>query len=290
MEVRASAAAVPFLDGLLGRGSVESLKRAFAHGGSGVRRPVAVARPKSPPSPAAPRREARMQVVGASDDHLPRGRKGLGRAVLVVLGLASAVTALRPWQKEGLMKADWTALFEIPAQAGVDRPRQQARIQSTEDAAKLAALPLQMASGRPLGLWRDGSGRWWTVDADAALAPCADPLGTENLGLPEISGVSAHAEAYRGGRRLLLNLPPGRLGELLPLRTSVASEVRAVVLADPAQPVLITFNGTRCLMGGGDWTQCQRRLALVLADLAARHRGASQVDLRFEGTAVVRPI
>jgi len=69
----------------------------------------------------------------------------------------------------------------------------------------------------------------------------------------------------------------------------VASEVRAVDLSDPADPVLLTHEGVRCLLGGEAWPQREKRLALVLADLAARKRRAGLIDLRYDDTAVVRP-
>jgi len=203
------------------------------------------------------------------------------------------MAALRPWQKAGVLKADWSALFRVPDAAGASGADQQsaaAAKEAAEDAAKLEALPFQAGTGTPLGLWRDSAGRWWRVDGDCALAPCAHPEAAENLGLPEIRGAAAFPEEYRGGRRLLLKLPPGRLAELLPLQADMASEVQAIDVQDPAQPVLLTLDGVRCLMGDTDWNGRQKHLALVLADLAVRRRRAVQVDLRFEGTAVVRPL
>jgi len=283
-----------WVDRLFGSGSEKTIGNA---GGSLMQRfhsKRAVAAPAK--KEARPVTVARMQVVGAGDSEIPHGRRGLGRALFLVLALAGVAAALRPWQKSGMVKADWSALFRLPASENSGGPdKESARVlaqeksQQAEDSAKLAALPLQAGTGRALGLWQDAGGRWWRVDAQGALAPCTDPSGEDNLGLPELHGVGAHAEAYRGGRRLILDLPPGRLGQLLPLQASVASEVRSVVLDDPAQPVLITLAAVRCLMGDGDWVGRQRHLALVLADLAARRRGASQVDLRFDGTAVVRP-
>jgi Cell division protein FtsQ len=291
--------AAPFMDRFLGSGSVQTLQGvAGALFGSGrprkQRRPAPVSEGQ-----ALSRREARglsearMQVVGGGESHLPQGRRGLGRAFLVVLALAGTMAALRPWQKAGILKADWSALFRLPdgeGSSGADQQALAAGRQDAEDAAKLAALPFQAGTGTALGLWQDSAGRWWRVDGEGALAPCADPEAAENLGLPEIRGAAAHAEEYRGGRRLLLNLPPGRLAELLPLEASVASEVMAVDVQDPTQPVLLTLDGVRCLMGDQDWGERQEHLALVLADLAARRRRARQIDLRFEGTAVVRPL
>jgi hypothetical protein len=287
-----------FMDRFLGAGSGRALRGAAgALFGSGE--PPKPRRRPPAPAAAEPRREtrgfseARMQVVGGGESQLPHGRRGLGRAFLAVLALSGTVAALRPWQKSGMIKADWSALFRIPDAVGASGADQQAAAdsrQAAEDAAKLAALPFQAGTGTALGLWRDSSGRWWRVDGEGALAPCADPEAPENLGLPEIRGAAAHAEEYRGGRRLLLNLPPGRLAELLPLQSAMASEVQAIDVQDPTQPILLTLDGVRCLMGDTDWSGRQKHLALVLADLAVRRRRAAQVDLRFEGTAVVRPL
>jgi hypothetical protein len=286
----------PFMDRFLGAGSAQILRSSAAALFGGPPKP----RRQAPAAAApAPRREARglseprMQVVGGGESEAPHGRRGLGRGFLAVLALSGTMAALRPWQKAGVLKADWSALFQVPEAAGASGTAQQsaaAAKAAAEDAAKLAALPFQAGTGVPLGLWRDSSGRWWRVDGEGALAPCVDPEAAENLGLPEIRGAAAHAEEYRGGRRLLLNLPPGRLAELLPLQSCMASEVQAVDVQDPAQPVLLTLDGVRCLMGDTDWSGRQKHLALVLADLAVRRRRAAQVDLRFEGTAVVRPL
>ncbi|HTB23238.1 MAG TPA: cell division protein FtsQ/DivIB [bacterium] len=299
VEVRArvreqAAPGAPFMDRFLGAGSAGALRRAGgALWGSGEEdRPAKAKSPAPRVRENARISEPRMQVVGAGESHLPQGRRGLGRAFLVVLSLAGATAALRPWQKAGLLKTDLSAMFQVPGSQDASAAAKTAALdsQAAADAAKLAALPLQAGTGKALALWQDGEGRWWRVDDAGALAPCADPSSAENLGLPEISGVAAHNDAYRGGRRLLLNLPPGRLSQLLPLRTAMASEVRTLDLSDPAQPVLLTLDGVRCLMGDADWVQRQEHLALVLADLAARRRRAGQIDLRFEGTAVVRPL
>lgn len=310
----------PLLDRVLGSGSSHTLGRAVGGAIAGLRRGAAPAAATAARRPARPTAEPaarggwsrpRMQAVGTGETALPRGRKGLGRILLVAAGLAFAMAMLRPWQRMGSLRAELGPLFH-PASgrgqetqpdpapdaqaAGADRAQTEAQQQQDReaarqkavDAAKLAALPLQASTGRPLGLWQEGNGAWFRVDNDGGLAPCPDPASAENLGLPEIRGVGTHSEAWRGGRRLMLNLPDGTLGGLLPLDPGVASEVRALDLVDPAQPVLVTHDAARCLMGQGDWAQRQKRLAMVLADLAARRRRPRLVDLRFEDTAVVR--
>lgn len=288
--------AAPFMDRFLGAGSAQILRGTAVALFGGPPKPRRQAPAPAAPTPGRETRglsEPRMQVVGGGESGLPHGRRGLGRAFLAVLALSGTMAALRPWQRAGVLKADWSALFRVPDAPGASGADQQSAAdakQAAEDAAKLAALPFQAGTGTPLGLWRDSAGRWWRVDGECALAPCAHPEAAENLGLPEIRGAAAHAEEYRGGRRLLLDLPPGRLAELLPLQADMASEVQAIDVQDPTQPVLLTLDGVRCLMGDTDWSGRQKHLALVLADLAVRRRRAAQVDLRFEGTAVVRPL
>ena len=169
--------------------------------------------------------------------------------------------------------------------------KQEAEAQEKEaqDQAHLAALPVDPAGGSALALWQDGSGKWWQVNAKAELRPCSGPADRDSLGLPELRGVAAEASEHGQGKRLSLKLPEGLLRALLPLQPSVASEVRALLLDDPAQPALLTHDGTRCLLDPSDWERRQRRLGLVLADLAAKKRRASVIDLRYEDTAVVRP-
>ncbi|HXC62841.1 MAG TPA: hypothetical protein VNZ67_00720, partial [bacterium] len=59
-------------------------------------------------------------------------------------------------------------------------------------------------------------------------------------------------------------------------------------LSDPLQPVLLTHDGTRCLLGDAQWKEREQHLAMVLADLAARRRRAASIDLSYDDTAVVR--
>ncbi len=303
-EVRASVAPTVgdragrgWLDALLGRGSSEKLRSALGPGRA-PERPARPARPGRTVRPVPrleerPARPARVSVVGGGGEVLesPRGRRGVGRALLVVLVLGVACGMLRPWRRRGGLRPDWEALLRLPGPArDPAEARAAARAREARDAAALAGLPLRPATGTPLALWRAPDGSWWRVDASGGLAPCGDPDGAGNLGLPRLAGVAAHAEPLDGGRREALDLPAGLLGRLLPLRTTLGSEVAAIDLSDPDSPVLVTLDGTRCLLGAGDWRRAQGRLALVLADLAARGRRASQVDLRFEGTAVVRPL
>jgi hypothetical protein len=280
----------PWMDRLLGSGSTHTLGKAAGQALAGLR-----SRREEAPRAAAPReawKPQRMQAVGAGESPVPHGRKGMIRGVLVAGGLAWAVLALRPWQRAGELKVDVSALFSRPptsaAPAAPDSQADAAAVaavaESQADARRLAALPVVAGTGKPLALWQDGSGRWYKVDGDGVLAPTVSAWAKDCLGLPELRGLAARSEAHGGGRRLRLDLPAG----LLPLDQAVASETRAVLLSDPLQPVLLTHDGTRCLLGDGAWKEREQHLAMVLADLAARRRRAASIDLSYEDTAVVR--
>jgi hypothetical protein len=288
----------PWMDRLLGSGSTHTLGKAAGQALAGLRSrrdgaPAREARPRETWKPQ------RMQAVGAGESPVPHGRKGVIRGFLVAGGLAWAVLALRPWQRAGELKVDVSALFNRPAAAAgaagqakdpqdtgaeAEQAAGAAAAQAQAEARRLAALPLVAGTGRPLALWQDGSGRWYKVDADGVLAPTASAWAKDCLGLPELRGLAARSEAHGEGRRLKVELPAG----LLPLDGAVASETRAVVLSDPLQPVLLTHDGTRCLLGDGPWKEREAHLAMVLADLAARRRRAASIDLSYDDTAVVR--
>jgi hypothetical protein len=288
----------PWMDRLLGSGSTHTLGKAAGQALAGWR-----SRQEEAPRAAAPReawKPQRMQAVGAGESPVPHGRKGMIRGLMLAGGLAWAVLALRPWQRAEGLRMDVSALFDrpgaaagAPAQAagGLDAKaaeaagdRSAAAADAQAAAHKLAALPVVAGTGQPLALWQDGSGRWYKVDSGGVLAPTAGAWGRDCLGLPELRGLAARSEAHGEGRRLKVDLPSG----LLPLDQAVASETRAVILSDPLQPVLLTHDGTRCLLGEGPWTEREQHLAMVLADLAARRRRAASIDLSYDDTAVVR--
>jgi len=252
-----------------------------------------------------------MEAVGSAPSAEPRGKKGLGRAILALGLLGFGLMRLHPWtakkaeapilrrsvgseaSAEGGWAKDLASLFHSSTDA--EKAREEAekaraeRLAQQKEMARLAALPVVPAGGEALALWQDGAGRWWQVNGKAELSPSGGPGAKDGLGLPELRGVAAMAEEHGGGRRLSLQVPSGLLKDLLPLEPSVASEVRALLLDDPAHPALMTHDGTRCLLDSADWSRRQRRLGLVLADLAAKKRRASLIDLRYEDTAVVRP-
>jgi hypothetical protein len=299
-----------FLDNLLGAGSQAKVASAL--------RPA-----KRSQAPAPEWRSSKVEAVGSGQRAVPRGKKGMGRAVIVLMVMAWGLVRLHPWTRVHLghfgfaeVKAEigavrggavdspapprtagWTADLESlfkpaddPAKAQADAQQDAAAKQKeAEDASHLAALPVDPAGGTALALWQDGAGHWWQVNGSAELRPCNGPADKDSLGLPEIRGVASQAEEHGQGKRLSLKLPEGLLKGLLPLEPSVASEVRAVLLDDPSVPALLTHDGTRCLLDAGDWERCQRHLGLVLADLAAKKRRAALIDLRYEDTAVVRP-
>lgn len=304
-EVRSSNAQPGFLDKMLGQGSQAKLQSTFAQ----------PARPAAP-APKAPQwTKAKLEAVGSAPSGVPTGKKGVGRALLAVMVLGFGLVRLHPWtrakEEVALLRRpapapvaasshddsgwakDFASLFH--ATSDTEKAREEAqkalteRLQDQKEMARVAALPVDAAGGAALALWQDGSGRWWQVNAKAELRPCSGPGAKDSLGLPELRGVAAEAEEHAGGKRLSLKLPKGLLKDLLPLEPSVASEVRAIQLDDPTQPALLTHDGTRCLLDASDWERRQRRLGLVLADLAAKKRRASVIDLRYEDTAVVRP-
>jgi hypothetical protein len=290
-EAHGELSDAPMLDRLLGQGASHTLGRAVG---------TAIARARAPrgeaaPALEAPRREVpvhrqRFQAVGAGEAPLPRGRKGVIRGALLLFGVAAAVLALKPWQRLGALHVDVAALFSAPdpeAQAKAEALKHQ---QDAADATRLAALPLEPGTGKALGLWQDARGAWFTVDGEGLLAPGDAPGAKASLGLVPLRGLAAHSEPHGQGRRLRLDLPDGLLKELLPLRPGVASEAQALLLSEAGEPVVLTHDGARCLLSRDRWEAQQDRLALVLADLAARKRRAGLIDLRYEDSAVVRPI
>ena len=285
MEARtqSSSSTAPFLDRLLGQGTSQVLGKAV---GQALSR---VAKPRSAETHEARMQPKRMQAIGAGEGPVPRGRKGIGRVLIALLALSWVVVALRPWQRANDLKMDFSALFTANDAASEAKRLLAARRAASAESARLAALPVVAGTGRPLGLWQDGLGRWYKVDGNGILALGGGPASRDSLGLPELRGVAALSEEHRSARRLHLDLPSGRVDDLLPLDSAVASEIRAVDLSDPANPVLLTHEGVRCLIGKDSWPQRQKRLALVLADLAARKRRVGLIDLRYEDTAVVRP-
>ena len=302
-EVRASNSQPGFLDKMLGQGSQAKLQSTFAS----QRRPAAA--PKAPSWT-----KAKLEAVGSAPGAVPAGKKGVGRALLAVVALGFGLMRLHPWShgqgEAALLRRPQPAAAEAPgadsgwskdfaslfhASSEAEKAHEEAqkalaeRVKDQQESARVAALPVDAAGGAALALWQDGTGRWWQVNAKAELRPCSGPGAKDSLGLPELRGVGAEAEEHAGGKRLSLKLPRGLLKDLLPLEPSVASEVRAIQLDDPTQPALLTHDGTRCLLDASDWERRQRRLGLVLADLAAKKRRASLIDLRYEDTAVVRP-
>jgi hypothetical protein len=274
----------PWLDRLLGQGSAQTLGRAVGTALAPRRREAPAPRR---PSPAPAFRPQRLQAVGSGQAALPQGRRGVIRGLLLLIGLLWIAALLKPWQRVGAIKMDVSALF-ASAESRTARQKAVEEAQAQAD-ARLAALPVIAAGGEPLALWQSGTGRWYGVDGDGLLSPFAGPQVREALGLPQLQGASAQSEPYKDGRRLRLKLPDGLLKSLLPLAQGVASEARGLRLDRPDEPVLITHDGAECRLRADQWELGQERLAMVLADLAARRSRAAMIDLRFEDSAVVRP-
>jgi hypothetical protein len=288
----------PLLDKILGEGASHTLGRAVGMAIARARAPKA--KPAAPaPAPAlryqtlAPTHSQRFQAVGAGEAALPRGRKGVIRSVLLVLGLSAAAVTLRPWQRLGALHmdalhVDLAALFSQPDPQAEEKRAALQRQTEAAESARIAALPLEAGTGKALGLWQDGRGRWFRVDGDGLLAPGDAPGLRSSLGLVQLSGLAAHSEPHGASRRQRLDLPEGLLKELLPLKPGVASEAQALLLGEAGEPVILTHDGTRCLLSREGWETQQERLALVLADLAARRRRVKLIDMRYEDSAVVR--
>jgi hypothetical protein len=239
---------------------------------------------------AEPRwRTMKVEAVGSGQTAVPRGKKGVGRALLAMLFLVYVLLRWQPWTQAGRLVQEMKPLFaaQTPAEkAKVDLEQHKADIAG---AARLAALPVDPAGGKALALWQDGLGRWWAVNGQGQLRSSTGPAAKDSLGLPELRGCRVQASEHGQAKRLALALPDGLLKDLLPLQASVASEVRALLLDDPAEPELLTHDGTRCLLSADGWQRRQQRLGLVLSDLAAKKRRAALIDLRYEDSAVVRP-
>lgn len=288
-RTQASGSSAPFLDRLLGSGTTQVLGKAVGQALARTAKPRQAEAGQARAPRELPMQPKRMQAVGAGEAALPRGRKGAIRVLLVLLCLSWILLTVKPWHASGPLKADLGSLFSADDAAAEAKRAAEARREAAAESARLAALPVVPGSGKALGLWQDGAGRWYKVDGNGILAQGGGPADRDSLGLPELRGVAALSEEHRGARRLRLQVPAGALDDLLPLDSSVASEIRAVECGNAAEPVLITHDGVRCLLGGEAWPQRQKRLGLVLADLAARKRRVGLIDLRYEDTAVVRP-
>lgn len=290
MQVRRGRPAAPgFLDRLLGRGASQAL------GG----RPG----PSPAPSPRQEWRQQNLEAVGSGQAQaaLPRGRRGLGRAILAAALLAWGLAQLRPWQKAAPLASrlgSWMGSLGAEGRAererqALERERQEA--QAAEElkrrqAAELAALPFEPSRERALALWADGRGGLWRVDAEGLLGAQLGP-GEPPLLLPELRGLDCADERHGKSRRRRLSLPEGLLARLLPLEPEMAGETLALLLDKPGEPRLLTVDGTLCLLGGEDqdWPRSQRGLKQVLGDLRKRGKRGETIDLRVKGLAVVKP-
>jgi hypothetical protein len=281
------------LDRFLGQGSAQTLGRAVGGALAAARRPAAAAPKPDLLRRAQPGFRARhLQAVGAGEGAHGRGRKGVIRGLLLLLGLAWAAFMLKPWQAAGELRVDLAALFKRPPAASAPQASSAGKAQAQRDqaeAAHLEGLPIIPGRGEALALWQGPSGRWYRVDAHGLLSPGEAPGQRGSLGLVQLRGIQAASEPHGQGRRLRLRLPSGLLKELLPLKAGVSSEAQALLLDDPAEPVILTHDGARSLLSRQGWERQQERLALVLADLAARKRRAELIDLRYDDSAVVRP-
>lgn len=246
-----------WLDSMLGQGSRKALGQALGP----FERAGRQALPSGQPMPVK-----RMEAVGA-EPRQGRKRKGLIRMVLAGSAALWALAQFRPWESLG----------------GLGPAREvKAREESRE-----GHRPILEPSGKALALWHAEDGSWFEVNADAELRPVESKEAMKRLDLPRLAGARVLAEEKRGGRMLKLDLKEGLLEDLLPMEESLASEVESVWI-EGDQVRLKTHNGTWAVLGDAEFSKRQARLSAVLSDLAARKKRASSVDMRFEGSAVVR--
>lgn len=245
-----------WMDAMLGAGSRKAVEQAF------IRARAA--------GPAADR-PLRVRTVGTEEEGmpLPRKRKGVIRLVLA-LGVLGWVLAQSPW--EGLALP---GIVQTVKKAGPE--------------AKPAPAPAKVADagGKALALWQSGTGQWHFVNKEGGLSRARLEDAQARLDLPRVSGPAVAGEEKRGKVVLRLRVPQGMLAELLPLDEELATEVESLSVSE-AGARLRTHGGATVELGLGNYRAKQARLAAVLSDLAARKRAAALVDMRFEGSAVVK--
>jgi hypothetical protein len=270
-----------FLDRMLGRGAQASLARPMA-------RPMA--------RPAAQNARPRLEMHGSQAPQ-PVRHKGVLRVALALGLLAWTLAAFKPWHHVADLAAGLRSMRGHDSAPKVKHPAAVDPL--------LALLPTAVPSpvqtvgptpaGTPVALLREaaaalvkaGDGRWYAVDRLGYAAPSLGPDQPSTLGLPFLTGARVQAAAESGQWRLKVSGAEA-LASILPLRQQLATEVESIDLSNPADPVLRIVDGASVRLGPGDSFARQAWLAAVLADLAAKGKHASQIDLRFRGQAVVR--
>jgi hypothetical protein len=272
-----------FLDRMLGRGAQASLARPMA-------------RPLAKPAPARPMARPRLEMHGSQAPQ-PLRHRGFLRAALALGLLAWALAAFKPWRHVPDLVAGLKSMRGHASAPKVMHPAAADPLLALLPTP--VAAPAQTAAPTPAGtpvahlreaaaaLVKAGDGRWYAVDRLGYAEPSLGPDQPSTLGLPFLTGARVQAVAEGGQWRMKVSGAESLAG-ILPLRQQLATEVESIDLADPADPVLRTVDGATVRLGDGVSFSRQAWLAAVLADLAAKGKRASQIDLRFRGQAVVR--
>jgi hypothetical protein len=282
VSTRKSSAGTWF-DAMLGDGSAKTVTGAVGN----FRRP-AVAQRKT----LVPRDTLRMRAVGSEgaepETIKPKGyfRFGLlGLGVLVVCGRFKVLSSLESLKLPAFVTiqapaADASASAQVTADPTPGLTPEPTPVVQ-------ANLSFENAGGNPVALWRSNSGQWYGVNSKAELSKMLESEASAKLNLPEIAGVPALAEGTSNSQVFRLQLDPEQLSELLPLREDLAGDVDMVIVK--GRDFSLRTNGAGIAdLGEDNFKRKQARLAAVLADLGARNKRASSVDLGFENTAVVR--
>ncbi len=296
-EVRSSVPRAPrrgggsWLDAMLGEGSsnkLEPLRRAWKREA-----------PKAAPAPAA---RVRVEMRGKEEPG-DRKRRGVIRLVLGGCLALWVLASLHPGRKAGWLarqarkRGAWlVALFKAPAagpQAGVAEAQRVAQgdapteLASASPAPTPQGTPVAALGGAAVALVQSGDGRWYRMDAQGRVQLSSGPDDPQNMDLPVVVGMPVQ-NLVQGGRWVkALDFQGASLAGLFPLRPMLLTEVTTVDLSNPANPKVVTHEGTTAWLGQGDFGVKERHLGLVLRDLAAKGKLASLIDMRFQGSAVV---
>ncbi len=271
----ASAEKPSFLDRMLGQGSRDALRSSADRSTSS---------PK-----AAPLVTRRFQTVGGTADApARRGQKGLIRAGLLLAFAGWGLAAIQPRERLAPLLSELAQLLRSP------QPKTtKAQVQPEKPALEAALSPTpepdwENFDGTAMALWQDNAGAWWQVSQAGGMLATQGPREKGNLGLPMVVGAALRTRPRKDGFERMLVFDTALSVKALPLLGELRSEVRAVSLRAGEGLILYMHDGTRAELGVDDLTRRQRRLARVLADLNAKRRRATLVDLRYQDTAVVR--
>lgn len=257
-----------WLDSMLGAGSRKAVTQAFTKG--------------EPRRSSRPPATLRMQALRSNDDVTqPASRRGKGLIRLMTLAILFSwvMAQTKPWKHLPSMA--------LTSKAG--NLKSHAPVPMKE---VLPQGPVVDAKGKSLALWRGESSGWYLVNAAGQLRRATDMEAASRIDLPQLTGVKSKfvetGSSRPAARMLMLDTQPGLLAQLLPLSSEIAPEISWVILGLGGEVSLRTQSGAEIRLGTDDFKAKEARLSAVLADLAARHKRAASVDLRFKDSAVVR--